>query len=107
MFVGGRRIGLEVFSYIMLVVGTLGDHVSTMIALQRPYIYEANPYTVKLMEMGLWLPVDIVLIALGIAIPYFLIRKTGRSEFRALLAYPLVHVLIRLGACIWNFSLIL
>ena len=106
LLAGGRRIGLEVFSYFMLIVGTLGDHISTMIAIQRPYIYEANPYTVKLMEMGLWLPVDLALIALGIAIPYFLIRKTGREEFRALLAYQLVHGLIRLAACVWNFSLI-
>jgi len=103
---GGRRIGLELFSYLMLVVGTLGDHVSTVIALSRPYIYESNPYTVHLMERGLWLPVDIVLIILGIGIPYVLIRLTKRSSFQALLAYPLVHGLVRLGACIWNFSLI-
>ncbi len=107
MLAGGRRIGLEAFSYLMLVAGTIGDHVSTAIALARPYIYESNPFTVKLMEMGLWLPVDIVLIALGIGVPYLLIRLTKRSSFRAILAYPLVHGLARLGACVWNFSLII
>lgn len=106
MLAGGRRIGLEVFSYLTLVMGTLGDHISTVIALTRPHIYESNPYTVMLMERGLWLPVDIFLIALGIAIPYFLIRLTKRRFFRALLAYPLLHGLMRLGACFWNFSLI-
>jgi hypothetical protein len=50
--------------------------------------------------------VDITLIALGIAIPYLLIRLTKNKSFRALLAYPLLHGLIRLGACLWNFSLI-
>ena len=98
---------MEIVSYITLIVGVLGDHISTMIALERPYIYEANPTTVMLMEMGLWLPVDIALIVIGIAIPYFLIRKTQREEFKALLAYPLVHGLIRFAACLWNFSLIL
>ena len=107
MLAGGRRIGLEAFSYLMLVVGTLGDHISTVIALTRPYIYESNPFTVQLMERNLWLPVDIVLVILGIGVPFLLIRLTKRQSFRALLAYPLVHGLVRLGACIWNLSLII
>ena len=107
MLSGGRRIGLEAFSYLMLVVGTVGDHISTVVALTRPYIYESNPFTVQLMERNLWLPVDIVLVILGIGVPFLLIRLTKRQSFRALLAYPLVHGLVRLGACIWNFSLII
>jgi hypothetical protein len=103
----GRRIGLEAFSYLMLVVGTMGDHISTVIALTRPYIYESNPFTVQLMERNLWLPVDIVLVILGIGVPFLLIRLTKKQSFKALLAYPLVHGLVRLGACIWNFSLII
>ncbi len=102
-----RHIGIEIISYLTLVVGVLGDHISTMIAIQRPNIYEANPTTVTLLEMGLWLPVDIALIVIGIVVPYILIRKTKREEFKALLAYPLVHGLIRFAACLWNFSLIL
>ncbi len=102
-----RRVGLESFSYFMLILGTLGDHVSTIIALTRPYIYESNPFTVWLMERGLWLPFDVVLVALGIAVPYLIIRLTKRDYFKALLVYPFLHGLIRLGASLWNFSLII
>jgi hypothetical protein len=102
-----RRVGLESFSYFMLILGTLGDHVSTIIALTRPYIYESNPFTVWLMERRLWLPFDVVLVAVGIAVPYLIIRLTKRDYFKALLVYPFLHGLIRLGACLWNFSLIL
>lgn len=107
MLNGGRRVGLELFSYLMLVAGTLGDHISTVVALTRPYIYESNTFTVQLMQRGLWLPVDIALIVLGIGVPYLLIRLTNRDSFKAVLAYPLVHGLVRLGACLWNFSLII
>jgi len=105
--VGSRRISLEGLAYMMLVAGTLGDHVSTVISLTRPYIYESNPFVARLMARGLWLPLDIVLIALGIAVPYLLIRLTKRPAFKALLAFPLIHGLIRLGACFWNLSLII
>jgi len=101
-----RRLRLEVLAYILLVAGTLGDHLSTVVALTRPYIFETNPLTVRLMARGLWLPLDLVLIAVGIAVPYLLMRLKGNSAFRGLLAYPLVLGAIRLGACVWNLSLI-
>ncbi len=102
-----RRVGLEAISYFILILGTLGDHVSTIIALTRPYIYESNPFTVWLMERGLWLPFDVVLVTVGIAAPYLILRLTKREYFKALLVYPFLHGLIRLGASLWNFSLII
>ncbi len=107
LLAASRRVGIEVLSYLMLIMGTLGDHVSTVVALSKPYIYETNPFTVQLMARGFWLPVDLVLIVLGIAIPYVLIHFTEKEYFEALLAYPFLHGLIRFGACLWNFSLVM
>ena len=102
-----KRVGFESVSYFMLILGTLGDHVSTVIALTRPYIFESNPFTVWLMERGLRLPSDVVLVAVGIAVPYLVLRLTERDYFKILLVYPFLHGLIRLGASLWNFSLII
>jgi len=91
----------------LAIVGTLGDHLSTMFALTREYIYETNPVTLKLMAEGLWLPVDIALIILGISVPYFLMRRIGNPALRGLLAYPMVFGIVRLAACFWNLSVAL
>lgn len=101
-----RFLYLEAFAYFLLILGTIGDHLSTMIALRFPYIYETNQFAVFLMSRGLWLPFDLLLIALGIAIPYLILRVKEGGLFRGLLAYPIVLGAIRLGACLWNLSLI-
>jgi len=100
-------MGLEAFSYFMLILGTLGDHVSTIIALTRPYIFESNPFTVWLMERGLWLPFDVVLVAAGISVPYLILRLTKKDYFKSILVYSFLSGLIRLGTCLWNFSLVI
>ena len=90
-----------------MVSGAIGDHLSTMVALTRPYIYETNPFTLQLMAKGLWEAADLALIALGITIPFFLIRRFRKPSFRWLLAYPIIFGAVRLIACIWNLSVIL
>jgi len=102
----GRIFYWEVFAYVLLIVGTLGDHISTMIALRLPHIYETNQFTLVLMSKGLCLHCDLLFIALGIAVPYLLIRVKRGGPFTGVLAYPIVLGGIRLGACIWNLSLI-
>lgn len=96
---------IEILSYLVLVVGTVGDHLSTTIALQSPGIYETNQFAVFLMSRGLWLPFDIILILLGISIPYLIIRTKKGMPFRSVLVYPLVLGIVRLCACFWNFSI--
>ena len=102
----GRIIYLEVFSYLLLIIGTIGDHISTMIALRFPYLYEGNWFVSSLMSKGLWLPLDIILIFLGVTIPYLILRIKKGGPFRGLLAYPIVLGAIRLGACIRNLLLV-
>jgi len=101
----GRLGVLEVVACLLLILGVLGDHLSTMMVLSRPNTYEANPVAAGLMEGGLWLPLDAVMLAAGLAIPYLLMRIDGR--FRALFLYPLLHGLLRLSMALWNLHLLL
>ena len=102
-----NSINIEIFAYVLSVIGTLGDHISTMIGLTKDGIYESNPFVRQLISNGLWLPVDLAVVILGIVIPFLLIRSFRHPSLRGLIAYPLVFGLIRLGACLWNFTLII
>jgi len=94
---------MEKFSYILVLVGVVGDQVSTRVALSTPYLYESNPFSVKLMTMGLWLPFDLVLLLVGIAIPWMIMRRWGKC---AVLVYPFLYGAIRFAAAVWNISLL-
>jgi len=97
----------ELFSYSILTLGTLGDYVSTHVGLSFENLFEINPLTIQLVAMRMWLPVNLVLVMLGIAIPFLIIRLSAEENNRFVLSFPIVHGVIRLSACVWNCSLIL
>lgn len=92
---------LEKLSYALTLVGTAGDQISTRVSLSTPYFYESNPFSVKLMTVGLWLPFDLALLLVGIAVPWVVMR---RWEKRAVLVYPFLYGALRLAAAVWNVS---
>jgi len=100
-----RRVILEASACLLLILGVLGDHASTMMVLSKPNTYEANPVAAHLMELDLWLPIDILLMAAGLAIPYLMTRIDGR--LRILFIYPLIQGLLRLSMALWNLHLLL
>ncbi|MDQ1281126.1 MAG: hypothetical protein QG670_2390 [Thermoproteota archaeon] len=96
---------IELVSYVILIFGTLGDHLSTAIGLQNPMYYETNQFTVVLMSKQLWLSFDLLLIVLGVIIPYKLLRMR-KDLFKEVLAFPLILGIARLSGCLINLSLI-
>jgi hypothetical protein len=97
---------MELIAYALLIAGVLADHISTAIATAKPWIHEANPYAAMYMELGIWLPVDLLLVATGIAFPALIIRLWSFPHRRVVLLYPMIHGAARLIACIWNLSLL-
>ena len=97
---------VEPLSYCILILGTLGDYISTHIGLAYPNLRETNPITVQHIANGMWLPVNLVIVMLSIAVPFLIIRFT-KEDYRCMLSFPIVHGIVRLSACIWNISLII
>jgi len=97
----------EKTAYLMVTVGILGDHLSTRLGLMRPYAYETNPHTIWLMERGIWLPFDLLLILTTVGICALIMRRWSFRGRWAVLAVPIVLGSGRLCAAIWNLCLYL
>jgi hypothetical protein len=97
---------IEVISYILLMLGVLGDHISTNIGLSRSYIRESNPIALNLMNQGLWIQTDLLLIVVIIVTVYTVTRVLKSSTSKIIFLLPAISGLFRLGVTIWNFSLL-
>jgi len=98
---------MELLSYCILTLGTLGDYISTHIGLTCPNLRETNPITIQHIANGMWLPVNLVIVMLGIAVPFLIIRFSKEDYHGCILSFPVVHGIVRLFACIWNISLMI
>lgn len=96
----------EKAAYCLAIAGTAGDHISTRIGQPQSHLYESNRTVVALMQRGLWLPVDLILLAIIIACPYWIMRTEYDRRWIALLVPSLIGV-IRLLITISNLQLIL
>jgi len=92
----------EKISYLLATAGILGDHLSTRLGLTKPYAYEANPHTIWLMEKGIWLPFDLLLLLATVGIPTLIMRKWSFKGRWAILSVPMLLGSARLCAAIWN-----
>jgi hypothetical protein len=96
----------EVGAYAMLIIGVIGDHLSTGIALASRNCYESNPIALGLMQNGLWVSVDVILILSSVLVTYLLSRLFVKPLAQYLLIFPILTGLIRLVISFWNISLL-
>jgi len=92
--------------YAIGVIGFLGDQLTTRMAMNLPWIVEANPLVAGLMTRGLWLPLDLSLLALSISAHRILqLTFKARSSW-VTLSPPLVYGLVKFSTAVWNILLI-
>jgi hypothetical protein len=94
-------------AYRVVAIGTVGDHISTRIALTNPLIVEATPFTLLLRRYGLWLPFDILLLAVCLGVPALVVRSFRFEGRRAIMAMPLLVGAARLVATSYNVFLMM
>ncbi|HUS78953.1 MAG TPA: hypothetical protein VM050_09895 [Patescibacteria group bacterium] len=97
----------EVVSYMVAVMGTFGDQLTTRIGLSMPGLCEANPLPAFLMRCGLWLPFDAMMVVLTIGLPALFIRRCTLENRWVCLSLPLLFGTARLLATVLNLRLIL
>jgi hypothetical protein len=96
----------EIVVYGIGVIGFLGDQWTTRMALNLPWIVEANSLVAGLMTRGLWLPLDMCLLALSISAHLTLqLAFKARSSWMTL-SPPLIYGLVKLSTAMWNMLLI-
>ena len=96
----------EIIVYSIMVIGFLGDQLTTRIALNLPWIVEANPLVAGLMTRGLWLPLDLLLLALSVSAHLALQLAFKERRSWVTLSLPLIYGLVKLSTAIWNTLLI-
>ena len=97
----GMRL-LEKTAYLVATVGILGDHLSTRLGLTNPDVYEANPYTIWLMQRGNWLTFDLLLLMATVGIPALIMRRWTSKGRWVILTFPALLGSTRLCVAIWN-----
>ena len=105
-----KWITIERMAYVSVVIGLFLDQLSTRLVIAHPYIYEGNKYVVMMMERGVWLLTDVVVVLGCIQIPYLFIRQMrDRLPYGRYIALviPMTVGLVRSMAATWNVCLLL
>lgn len=101
-----RFIEWEAPSYIIALFGVFLDHFSTRLGLSLGLV-ETNLNAVALMNAGLWLIVDIVLLVGILSTTYLIIHHTEERYRGLMIVFPLLIGFCRMAAAVFNFNLIL
>lgn len=96
----------ENVAYIVLIIGSALDQVSTRICLTYKYIYEINLFVWRLQAKGLWFVFDAFFLILLILQLSLILKENKANELQSLLLTPMIIGFIRLIIGVSNLLLI-
>ena len=102
-----HSVRVEAFAYAIMILGVVGDHISTSVGLSRASVQESNLIALTLMGNGIWIQTDIILIGVSILAVFTYQRVVKSPSSRMILLIPIICGLVRLGVAFWNTSLLL
>ncbi len=95
------------FSYLLSFLGVLLDQTSTRFGLRNLNLIEMNPYTVIMMDYGIWIIIDLIAVLVTILFTHYVI-KFWNFKFRQLLAlFPFSFGVLKLVTGLSNIILII
>ena len=97
---------MEYLAYLLVILGIVGDEITTRIGLTRG-LAEGNIHTAWLIQNGLWLLVDILILTISILLPKWVTKRLDFPGKEATFAFPVTVGLLRFSACLWNLKLLL
>jgi len=100
------ELNIEPVAYLLLIVGALGDWVSTRFGISLGLI-EGNSVAASLMNSGQWMTTDFLVVAVCILVPYVLNRMVKTRVAGYFIGFPLVAGVLKIGVSLWNLNLIL
>ncbi|TRO53886.1 hypothetical protein E2P71_05460 [Candidatus Bathyarchaeota archaeon] len=100
---GGR---FEIAAYLLLLLGALGDWVSTAKGLSAGLV-EGNMLAASLMEASLWIQTDLIMVGVCILVPYLANRLVGGRSAKILYMFPLVAGFFKVAVSLWNINLLM
>ena len=92
--------------FFTLLIGTLGDWISTKIGLSLGLV-EGNCLAAFLMNKGAWIQSDFMIISICFLVPFLVYNYTEMRAPRTLFLFPLMAGLLKILVSVWNISLIL
>ncbi len=98
---------LEALAYVIFGAGAVADQLSTGYALSFAGIYETNPVVAQVMKLGLWPVFDAAILLATILTCMTIMRRWNFTNKWVSLIFPMVIGGFRLGAALWNVSLVI
>ncbi len=96
----------EKFSYLLSFIGVLLDQFSTRFGLKNPNIIEMNTYAIIMMDYGIWIIIDLLVVIITILLTHSII-KFWNFKYRQIIAlFPFTFGVLKLLTGLSNISLI-
>ena len=97
---------IQNLSYIFSLLGIFMDQVSTRLGLLNPLIFEGNPNVAWMLELGIWLHIDLTILVVMILSCELIVDHWNFVNRRVVYFCPLTYGVLRLITGISNFLLL-
>ena len=98
---------IEYFSYLIYLLGTIMDHVTTKIGINDYSLVEANIFSSLLMQRGFWLSTNLILFLVVVLLSSCIFKSSDLGYSYFVLILPTICGLVKIFLAIHNYIIII